>query len=201
MFKLCVKIPRKISIAFSGGIDSTVVVDFLTRYNAHDVTLMFFHHGTHTSDLALEFVSNYASSKNLPLLIGRLPRNRYSYESLEEFWRIERYKFLNSVSETVITCHHLDDVLETWLFSSFHGCPKLIPITNNNIIRPFLLTKKSEFIKWSTRYNVSWIEDSSNSNLSFARNRIRHNIVPEVLKINPGIYKVLSKKLLNTIST
>ena len=49
--------------------------------------------------------------------------------------------------------------------------------------------------EWAERKNVPFVEDGSNRNLRFCRNRIRHNILPEALKINPGLYKVVKKKL------
>ena len=91
--------------------------------------------------------------------------------------------------------HHLDDVIETYLFSTIHGKSKLISYRNQNVIRPFLGTKKSDFVKWCQDKKVPFWDDKSNLDVDFARNRIRHNIIPEVLKINPGIHKVVKKLL------
>ena len=65
-----------------------------------------------------------------------------------------------------------------------------------NIIRPFLLNEKSEFVKWCKDKNVPFIDDESNNCTDFNRNRIRHNIVPEALKVNPGLKTVVKKMVL-----
>lgn len=196
MFKLLNKIPRDVVIACSGGIDSMVVVDFLKKN--HNIELAFFHHGTKTSDEALDFLEVFSKENNLKLHIGYL-KKEFNGGSLEEFWRDERYKFLESFEKPVITCHHLDDVLETWIFSSANGNPKVIPYSRKNIIRPFLLNKKEKFEYWSKKHFVSYKNDRSNYDLRFKRNYIRHKVVPLYKEINIGIYKVLKKKYLKKV--
>jgi tRNA(Ile)-lysidine synthase len=116
---------------------------------------------------------------------------------LEEFWRDERYDFFDSVrSSFIITCHHLDDAVETWLMSSFHGQGKLIPYKRGeNIYRPFLMTEKRSIKLYAENKNLEWLEDPSNQHTSFMRNHVRHNIIPHVLKVNPGIRKTIRKKM------
>lgn len=189
-------LPRKCAVAFSGGSDSVAVADFLLN-GKRDVSLAFFHHGTRTSDEALEFCRAFASKRGVELHTGFLNREKPKELSLEEFWRIERLEFFRQFDSPVITAHHLDDVVETWIFTSFHGEPRLIPYSNGVVIRPFLLTPKQEFIAWCQRHRLEWVEDKSNHDVKFMRNRIRHNIVPEALLVNPGLRKVLKKKLIN----
>lgn len=184
-------IPRKVTLAFSGGVDSVAVADFLK--NNHDVTLLFVHHGTEDSGNALTFVTNYAISNNLRLKLRYIDTNKPKRKSQEEWWRIQRYEIFNSIDDPVITCHHLDDVVETWLFTSMNGLGKLIPKQNLNVIRPFLRTRKQDFIDWCTRRNLSWCEDSSNKDTKHTRNYIRHEMMPHVLRINPGIHKTIKK--------
>jgi tRNA(Ile)-lysidine synthase len=95
----------------------------------------------------------------------------------------------------VITCHHLDDAVEWWLFSSIHGTGKIIPCERPPFIRPFLLTRKETLKSWNIRKEVPWIEDPSNNKKEFMRNYIRHELVPRVLNVNPGIHKVVAKKI------
>jgi len=193
MIRFIKNLPRKCTIAFSGGIDSVVIFDFLSR-GKRDIDLAFFHHGTVNSDQAEKFVQSFANKHNLRLQVGRISSDRPADVSPEEFWRNERYKFLHSLSGPVITGHHLDDAVETWIFTSLHGQSKLIPYSKENVIRPFLLTPKSEFKDWAKRKDLSWCEDESNEDLKYMRNLIRHKIVPEALKVNPGLRTVLKKK-------
>ena len=138
MIRIIGKIPKKVTIACSGGIDSMVVAHFL-RQSKRKVELAYFNHDTAHSRKAEDFVKQYAEENNIDLHVGKVVGKK-GRRSLEEFWRDERYSFLESVkSNFIITCHHLDDCVETWLMSSFHGQGKLIPYNRGeNIFRPFL---------------------------------------------------------------
>jgi tRNA(Ile)-lysidine synthase len=120
--------------------------------------------------------------------------------SMEEFWRDERYSFFNKIkSNFIITCHHLDDAVETWIMSSMHGNCKLIPYKRgNNIYRPFLMTSKKTIEQYGDKRNLKWIEDPSNMRTEYIRNHIRHNLMPGILKINPGIRTMIRKKIIET---
>lgn len=196
--KLLGLIPNDICIAFSGGIDSVAVTHFLMQ-SKRKISLLYMNHDTEHGNEAEEFVFKFAEEHDLPLIsyhICNYP-SKPEDSSLEEWWRNCRYNFFDSISNEipVITCHHLDDQVETWLFSSLHNYPKLIPYRRNNIIRPFLLTKKSEIHAYAAKHKLTWIQDESNSDVDYPRNRIRHNIIPEALKVNPGLYKVIARKV------
>lgn len=194
MIRIQGTIPRRVFLACSGGVDSMAAADFLRRN--HDLELIFFDHGTETSHKARDFLESYAKNEELVLHVGNITREKHQRESQEEYWRNERYKYLHSFSENqVITCHHLDDCVETWLFSSLNGNGKLLPYSNQNVFRPFRLNRKRVFEEWCRDKNVPWIEDESNSNTSYMRNYIRHELMPRALHVNPGLHKVVMKKI------
>lgn len=198
MIQIQGKLEREVWVACSGGIDSMTVVDFLM--NNHKVNLMFFDHGTETSRDAKEFLKErYYPSINIAsdatLNIGTISRDKYAEESFEEYWRNMRYEWFHSFDVPIITCHHLDDCAETWIWSTMHGEGKIIPYSNRNVIRPFRLNRKTEFKNWARRKNVEWIEDSSNEDQKYMRNFIRHEIMPKALVVNPGLHTVISKKV------
>lgn len=189
------KIPRDIYIAVSGGLDSMAALDFLRRN--HMVSVLYFNHNTEYSNSTESLVKNFCLNNKINFISEKLKDNKPKNKSLEEFWRDQRYGFFNNFKDKkIITAHHLDDVVEWWIFSSINGLPKLIKYSRDNIIRPFLLTEKFELAAWCKNKQVPWAEDLSNCDIKFARNRIRHNIIPEILKINPGIKKNLKKILL-----
>lgn len=192
MIRFLGKLPRKCVVAFSGGVDSVAVTDFLLN-GKRDVHLAFFHHGTTTSDEAEEFVKGFSRERNLSLSIGRISKEKPPEESMEEYWRNERYRFLSVYDYPVITAHHLGDAVETWIFNSLHGNPRILPYKRNNVIRPFLITPKSELIDWAERKGLRWMDDGSNADLKYMRNLIRHRIVPEAMKVNPGLDTVVKK--------
>lgn len=171
------------------------IADFYKRGNKN-FRLAYFNHGTIQADMMQAFVGNWALKNDVIFYHGKISREKLKSESQEEYWRNERYHWLNSFNLPIVTCHHLDDAVETWIFSSLHGNPKLIAAKNKMVYRPFLLNTKQELIDWCTRHKVEWLEDQSNKNVEFPRNRIRHNIVPEALKVNPGLHKVIRKKIM-----
>lgn len=163
-------------------------------------TLAYFNHNTSQSSEMGRFIAEWAHANNVRFTHGTITKERPKGTSKEEHWRSERYDWLRSLNKPIVTCHHLDDVVETWLFSSMHGNPKLINLVNNNVYRPFLSTEKEVLKNWCVRHDVPWVEDKSNQDVSYPRNRIRHNIVPEALMVNPGLKKVLRKKVLEIAS-
>lgn len=195
MIKLQGKLDREVWLACSGGIDSMAAADFLSRN--HKVNLMFFDHGTQTSFDAMNFLKDYCSkNKNMNLSIGELTRDKLQSESWEEYWRHQRYEWFHLFDHPIITCHHLDDCVETWIWSSMHGQGKIIPYRNKNVIRPFRLNKKTDLINWSIAKKVPHSEDKSNYDTKYMRNYIRSELVERCLVVNPGLHKVIAKKVI-----
>lgn len=212
MIKLLGRVDRDFIIALSGGIDSMVALDFLTR-RGRNVLALHFDHGTEYGKSAREYVEEFCILNNIPLVVGRINRDIEPGESREAYWREQRYSFFESwyspahiklgsfqpsffKHSKIVTCHHLDDVVETYLFSSIRGNAKLIPHSRQNYIRPFLLTKKGQIAEYAERNGVQWLDDPSNLNQDFTRNFIRHTLLPNALKVNPGLYKTVKRKVL-----
>ena len=195
MLKQLINIPREehFYIACSGGVDSMAIADFYKRGNK-SFTLAYFHHATEQADKMEAFVRDWATKNNIPLVVGRLTNEKPKGASPEDFWRQERYAFFKTLAGRIVTCHHMNDVAETWIFSALHGKPKIIAVENGQVIRPFLLNSKQDLIDWAVRHDVRWVEDASNKDTNYPRNRIRNNIMSEALMINPGLFKVLRKK-------
>lgn len=198
MIKLQGKLPRDIVLACSGGVDSMAALDFLRRN--HCVTVAHFNHRTDHGIRAAAWLREQCRTKYTDVryrehvLEGECPKGM----SKEEWWREARYEWLNGPfwkGHTVVTCHHLDDVVETWVWSSMHGTSKLIPYSRQNVIRPFRLTRKRDFELWANLNNVEYLEDDSNLDLKYTRNYIRHEMMPHVLRVNPGIHKTIAKRV------
>lgn len=185
-----------IYIACSGGVDSMFALSYLSIKPWRNITLAFFDHGTQTSKDALEFLKGYVCPEfNVGLVSDTIKGTKPKNQSPEEYWRNARYDFLKSLDKDVVLGHHVDDVVENWIFSSLHGNPYTIPYRNGNLIRPFLLMKKQEMIDYCCRKGTFWVEDTSNQDTCYMRNHIRHRIVPEAFKVNPGLHKVMRKKI------
>lgn len=170
-----------------------VLLDFLSK--KHEVDVAFFDHGTSASAIAKEFLIDTCYKRELKLTIGVIDKaNTNPKLSPEEHWRIERYKFLSQFP-MVATAHHLDDVAETWIWSSLHGTSSLIPYRRVNVIRPLLLTQKSELVQWAENKGVKYVDDASNSDVKYTRNYIRHELMKHALVVNPGLHTMIRKKL------
>ena len=166
------------------------IIDFLVRgkYNPH---VLYFNHNTEHGQEAEDFIIKYCNEKGLKLTIGRTDLKPESNK--EKIWSNLRYNFFSEFEFPIITCHHLDDCVETYLFSCLRGFQSVIPYSRGNVIRPFLLNEKSLFEKWCKQKSVPYVQDQSNECLDYSRNRIRHQIVPESLLVNPGLKTVVKK--------
>ena len=116
--------------------------------------------------------------------------------SIEDYWRRERIRVYEEVYRAtnlpIIQFHHLDDCVEQNIIATYiRPRPyKLIPYQSHyHTIRPFLAWKKKKIYDYARKHNLVWYTDKSNNDLSLTRNRIRHKVVPELVKISGSIYK------------
>ena len=194
MIKVQGKIPREVGVAISGGADSMCILDFLRKN--HKVTAYHFNHGTKNADLFERFVRASCAKMEIPIKVGDIKNPRARRQSLEEYWREERYSWLREQGQTIVLAHHLDDCVETYLFNMCNGKDYTIPYRHHNCIRPFRLNKKSDIVtQLVDNKDIMWVEDPSNIDNKFKRNYIRWNLVPEALAVNPGLYKVIAKRI------
>ena len=200
MIKLSMDVRDINAVALSGGVDSMALLSFLERNNP---TAIYFNHGTVHGNEAEEFVKTYCCENSNPLVIGKISRGKAKDESWEEYWRKERYAFLNGLPYRIATAHHLNDVAEGYLMGMIQsGRPRYPRVfLDPNIYRPFLLAPKSELESWCKRKSVPFIQDESNADTRYTRNAVRANIMPEVLKINPGFLRTVRRDFLRAPST
>lgn len=202
MIKLQGQLPRKFILACSGGVDSMSSLDFLQR--KHEVIALYVNHGTVQATAMQDCVVNYCQKNDIAVIVEHINNPNFPEDkSPEEHWRNERYRIIDAVSEDagllVVTCHHLDDCVETWIWSAMHGKPKIVPWSRRHtVIRPFRLTPKHVFRSWAERHDVPYVEDSSNNDMRYTRNYVRHVCVPHAKTINPGIEKTIAKKISTT---
>lgn len=188
--RLLGKIPKDCYLACSGGIDSMMLLNFLLQ-GRRNVTLLYFNHNTEHGNKAEEFLKKFSKDNNVNLITGKYTGNL----TTEDSWRKARYEFLDKFQDKLIcTAHHLNDNIETYLFSTIKGTPKFIPYSRNNIIRPLLLVSKSAILDYSVKYNLKWIDDPSNDEAFYSRNKLRNNVIPLLKEINPGLEKVFLNK-------
>ena len=192
MIRLSCKIPKKVTLACSGGKDSMAALAFLLN-GKREVTVAHYNHGTQHGQIAENFLRQVCTDSGIEFVSERCSSNPPGGESKEAFWREKRYEFFKKLPGPIITAHHLDDAVEWWIFSSLRGDPKLIPVKRNNplVIRPFLTSSKDQLHRQLGDF--LFVEDPTNKDTNFARNYIRHELGPMCLNVNPGLHKTVKK--------
>lgn len=191
--------------AVSGGVDSMVMLDTLTQLGAKaSFTVVAAHFNHHIrgdeSDRDERFVEAYCIEHDITLHKGHgdvLGRVMETGESVEEAARYLRYKFLQDTLDKIApngkiaTAHHANDNLETMLMKLIRGCGPTgicgIPPRRGNIIRPLLCVSRDEIVNYAKENGISNVEDSTNACDDYFRNRIRHNVIPLLVKESPYV--------------
>jgi len=194
----------RIIAGISGGADSIAMIDLFVRIG-QPVTVAhcnFSLRGTE-SDQDEIFVRNYAMERDIPYSSIRFQTMDYAAKkhiSIEMAARELRYEWFEKLrketdSSWVAIAHHADDSVETMLINlirgtGLRGLAGIRPI-NARIIRPMLFTGRAEIMAYLESRQLRFREDSSNQDSSITRNRIRHHVLPELEKINPGFRNIL----------
>lgn len=191
---------KKMLLAVSGGIDSVVMLDILYRLGIDiGVAHCNFKLRGIESDEDEVFVKMQCEKKQIPLFVKQFDTEHYSIEhklSIQLAARKLRYDWFEELLEEqqfdfLLTAHHLDDSLETFLinFTRGTGLQGLtgIPVQNDKIIRPLLCLSRNEIENYAKENTIAWREDSSNESDKYFRNKLRHDVIPILKELNPGL--------------
>ncbi len=193
-------------LAVSGGVDSMVLVDLfqVSRFNFH-VAHINYHLRNEDSNLDQKLVSDFCEKYKIPFHLYDVSENDNQPKNSIQNWARElRYRFFREIQEKekldfLVTAHHLNDQLETFIInlSKASGIRGLsgIPQNENGIIRPLLDFSKDEIYDFAKENQIEFREDKSNQKTDYLRNKIRHNIVPELEKINSDFLTNFSKSI------
>jgi tRNA(Ile)-lysidine synthase len=126
-------------------------------------------------------------------------------ETIEEAARNARYEFFNTLiasghADSVLTAHTLDDQAETVLMKLLRGAwteglsaiHPVVTLQKGRVLRPFLNTRRADIESFLKSINQSWREDSTNTDTSFTRNRVRHELLPQLRTFNPNLDQTLA---------
>lgn len=191
-------------IAFSGGVDSVVLTDVILELRSflriRRVALAHFNHMMREeAEKDEEFCREFARERGLEIFTERGDVRRYAKEkglSLEEAGRVLRYSFLRRVKENkgfdlIATAHHLTDLVETTLIWMVRGAgmegllgfePK-----EGDVVRPLYRVSKEEIKAYARAKGLKWVEDRTNYDMRFFRNRIRHQVLPVLKSANRNL--------------
>jgi tRNA(Ile)-lysidine synthase len=198
---------QQVGVAVSGGADSVCLLYALLELAPRwDLRLSVLHldHGLRGEESRqdAEFVRALAARLGLPLSL-RATSVAQSPDNLEQAARRARLDFFRETIasggvERVATGHTRSDQAETVLFrflrgSGTAGLAGIRPVTSEGIVRPLIEVERSEVRRFLLERGIAWREDSTNASLQFARNRIRHELLPQIAREwNPAIGETLA---------
>lgn len=204
----------RIGIAVSGGVDSVSLLRVLFERRAELGLVLSVVHFNHKlrgdeSELDEHFVNEIARAYHLSLHRSEADTKTFARQkalSIEAAARDLRYSFFGKLIkegtlDKIATAHTLDDQAETVLLriirgtgtSGLAGILPQLKVGTGAIIRPFLNTRRAEIVSYLKERNQICREDSTNSETVFTRNRLRHDLLPELAaKFNPEISDALS---------
>ncbi len=178
--------PGRYIIAVSGGVDSVVLLDALSKQPDIELVVAHFDHGIREdSGDDKKFVENLASKYGL---LFEYAEGHLGSTASESTARQARYEFLESVmnkhhAKSIITAHHQDDLIETIILNLLRGTGRkgITSLSDQEKLkRPFLGVTKQELINYAKQNSLTWHEDSTNIDTNYLRNKIRHEIVPRL---------------------
>lgn len=194
----------RVICAVSGGADSMALLwaMYLLKEKLQ-ISLSAAHFNHHLrgeeSDRDEAFVTAFCEGYGIPLYKGEgniVP----GAKGLEAAAREARYAFLHSLPGKIATAHTADDNAETLLMhlirgTGLKGLGGISPVLGNRI-RPMLTVTRQEVLAFLESYHISYVEDSSNREDTFLRNRLRHNVMPLLKEENPRLAESLTEMAL-----
>jgi tRNA(Ile)-lysidine synthetase-like protein len=152
------------------------------------------------ADRAQGRVEETSKMLGVPCFTRKLDRTVEQGRSPEDWWREQRYRWFEEVSATnenlpIVVAHTLDDCAEEYVMCVMvRGFSGTIPYKRGPCVRPFRLWKKCDIREYASNANLAWDEDPANDQvLKYKRAKIRHDILPAVRVLNPGIYKFIER--------
>jgi tRNA(Ile)-lysidine synthase len=199
----------KLVLAVSGGADSMVMLKlFQQLLNEFCVAHCNFKLRGAESDSEEVFIRDYCGEHRIELFVRQFDTREYAQLegiSIEMAARGLRYAWFDELRrqlqyDYLVTAHHRDDLIETMLInlSRGTGIRGLIgmPAKNGPVVRPLLFASQEEILAYAAACNLPYKHDSSNDELVYQRNIIRHQIIPLFETLNPSFRKNAAKTAL-----
>ncbi len=166
----------KYIVAVSGGVDSVVLLDMLSKTVKGELVVAHFDHGIRPdSHEDAQFVGELAKNYGH---VFETKREELGEQASEATARERRYAFLQSLAKKhqarIVTAHHLDDLVETVAINFSRGTGwRGLAVFHPTIARPLIDTPKQQLITYAQQNGLKWREDSTNKSDAYLRNRLR----------------------------
>jgi len=191
---------QKLLLAFSGGLDSRVLLHLLSQCKLDfGVAHCNFGLRAEESDADAKFVEEICTKNRIPFEIKKFKTKAHSQKhkiSTQMAARELRYSWFEEILEKqnydkIVTAHHLDDQLETFMINTARGSGLSgligIPEKNSTVVRPMLPFTRKEILEYAQAENLEWREDTSNASDIYLRNALRNQVVPKWKTFEPNL--------------
>ncbi|MGQ5521906.1 tRNA lysidine(34) synthetase TilS [Chitinimonas sp. PSY-7] len=189
----------RVAVAYSGGLDSSVLLHLLYRLRrdqAFELQAFHLHHGiSPNADSWLTHCAGVCAQLNVPFSSSRADLDRIAGPSLEARARTARYQAYEMLdAELIVLAHHQDDQAETVLYRLARGAGVQgaagMPASRKlglgkQIWRPLLAEPRAALLAYAQQYGLSWVEDESNALIEYDRNFLRHEVIPPLISRFP----------------
>jgi tRNA(Ile)-lysidine synthase len=200
-FQLTHALPERCLVAVSGGVDSITALHWLSQVPNRVRGIVHINHASGTfADEAEKLVRRTSQGMGLESLFFRITHDPPEGDSVEEFWRKQRYQFFKEASDVlgglpIVLAHTLDDCLEEYIICTMvRGFSGTIPYQHGDCIRPFRLWRRTDIVDYANRHGLFWLDDPSNRDyVRFLRAKVRQTVVPRIRYLNPGVYNIVEK--------
>lgn len=183
-------VAKRYCVAFSGGVDSTALLIAASQLETIKSKLFAIHINHQIQDEANAWASHCADvcqSLGIPLKTEIVQLENHSENACRQA-RLKVFSKLLKNTDCLLTAHHADDQVETILFRLFRGAginglSGMSPTHDSfgyQLHRPFLALKKTDLVLFLKGHCIKHITDNSNSDTSYSRNFIRHEIIPKI---------------------
>jgi len=196
----------KALLAVSGGMDSMAMVDLFHQSGwPFAIAHVNFQLRGADADRDQQLVEETAKRLEVPFFVQTCDTQaeaRKSGESIQMAARRLRYAWMEKIRSehgyhAIATAHHIDDAIETLLINITRGTGiaglKSIPVKTGHIIRPLLFANRDEVAAYCHEKGLSYREDLSNKETKYARNKIRHKVLPALKELNPSLSSTMAR--------
>lgn len=193
-------------VAVSGGADSMALLHGCSTVHARCV-VAHVNYGLRGADSNDDetLVRNYCSSQNIPLELFVVREEHWEKHpgSTQEAARAIRYAWFEELRVKhdalyILTAHHANDQTETMLYQFIRGGAGRsvygMPMRSENTLRPLLALTQQAVINYVEEHQIPWRHDRSNDSDKYARNRVRHEILPLIEALNPSIHEGIQQR-------
>lgn len=178
----CAQLEGPALVACSGGLDSTVLAHLVAAARPRDTAIAWFDHGWRDVRRDQRAAEDLANTLGVELLLGRSRPDPALLDAVgpEAEARTRRLGFLEAAAAdrgaVVFLGHHHDDQAENALLGSGRSVRPAMPAARGPFRRPLLGCSKASLARWAREHGVRWVEDPTNDDLRFERNRIRASL-------------------------